>query len=149
MLTHKIIKQRPGYPVVHRRNGGGVSTQAELDAYLAKHPWAKPGAFVTHEHTHVIRDWHSIHYLAKVVTKLSELGSGPYYELWPRCGLFVCMNLNPKGETTWQRMDNLQGYRELSDAEMAQWVTDNDDLQNRLKLWKEKAGITDEPASNS
>lgn len=152
MLTHKIIKAKPSLHIVQNRSSvtSGVNSQAELDAYIAKYPWAKPGSFVCHDHTHQIRDWHSIHYVAKVVTNFSELGNSPYYEVFPRCALFVCMNLDPKGETTWQRMDNLKGYRPLTEAELAQWVTSNDNLQDRLKLWKQKNGFGDEAeASNS
>lgn len=166
MLTH-TIKLSPDYttPSQHSnvlqlggprsQHGRGLESQEELDDYLKRAPeWLKAGNFICYEHNKNLTGVHSIHYIAKVITKFEELPLGVSYEDLPRVMRVVNVNFTKNMEKnevcpTWDRMDNIRGYRQLTEEEMTHWVNKNDYLQDCLKLWKRQNGFEDAQPSCS
>jgi hypothetical protein len=161
MLTHTIkISKDVQYPVVYRPGGyqpipqfgskQQVNNQNELDEYLKTNPWIKKDTFLTFGHHSSVSDLTSVHFIADVITDFDQLLKPTQYtrDLPPRLMRVVCCNINEHGLSTWDRMDNISGFRVMQQDEIDRIV--NDHVRNRIQLWKEQNGYKkDQPSQDN
>lgn len=169
MITHEI-KTSSTYQVVTYGNGSGstnlqqhystrnryapseyvVKNQEELDKYLNERPWLTEGSFVTHTSTESIKTIFTVHYIAEVQRSFNALHEVRFPRpggIHPRLARLVCCSFNDKGETTWQRWDDVADIRPLTKFEMERWIDDN--LRNRIQAWKAANGYGATEATSS
>lgn len=160
MLTHTIkISKDVQYPVVYRPGGyqpipqwGNkqlVNNQNELDEYLKNNPWVKKGTFLTFGHHTRVGDLHGMHFIADVTTDYDQLPKPTPYtkDLPPRLIRVVCCNINEQGVSTWDRIDNITGFRVMDKDEQDRMI--NDHVRDRIQLWKKQNGYKEDQPSQT
>lgn len=159
MLTHTIkISKDTHYPVVYTGQHSNyypnntkvlVGNQQELDDYLKEHSWVRPGLFLCFTHANEVRDVYSVHFIADVVTDYDKLSRPGAYnrDAPPKIIRVVCCNITEGGVSSWDRLDNIVGYRVMRDDEVARMVDDN--LRHRIQLWKDQNGYKENQSSQT
>lgn len=156
MLTHtiKISVDVPspsyqGYQgnyggVAWAANSNLVNNQEELNKYLEQYSWVKPGTFIVFDRTGLITEPHSIHLITAVETDWDKVPKYPPLsaKVHPKIIHLISCNIDPKGEPTWTRNDNITGYRKCDEHEVERVI--NDHVRNRIQLWKETHGYNED-----
>lgn len=152
MLTHSI-KISVDTPTPHyqgyqgnysgmdwKANSNLVNNQEELDKYLEQYSWIKPGAFIAFERSGLITEPMSMHLIVEVITDWDSVPKYPPLaaKVHPKILKLISCNIDMIGNPSWERADNITGYRKCDDSEVERVI--NDHVRHRIQLFQEKHG---------
>lgn len=156
MLTHTIKISvdvpTPSYQGYQGNYTGGswsansslVNNQEELDKYLEQYSWLKPGTFIAFERSGLITEPMSMHLIVAVNKDWDKVPKYPPLQakVHPKIISLISCNIDQQGNPSWERLDNITGYRKCDDSEVERVI--NDHVRNRIQLWKQTHGYNDD-----
>lgn len=131
MIVHSIVTEKPTIPVQHQGSYAPIVTlsQEDLDALNKIHGLSK-GMFVKYKVCDKINGMYSVFYVASVIERVEDLT----YNFQGKPNNVEVVNMGGGGGYI-KRKDIGSDFIPLNEAELAEYVTNNDLLLHRVKAF--------------